>query len=108
MTGNIIILCNCGSNEEAQQVARALVGQRLAACVNILPGVYSVYRWQGEVEEAAEWTLIIKTQASRYAEVEAAIRELHSYTTPEIVAVKIEKGLPAYLDWILEETSSLQ
>lgn len=108
MTGKMLILCNCGSLEEAQRVAHGVVGRRQAACVNILPGVHSVYRWQGNVEEAAEWMLVIKTQSARYAEVEATIRELHSYTTPEIIALPVERGLPAYLDWILEETSPLQ
>jgi len=108
MTGKIVILCNCGSLEEAQTVARGVVGRRLAACVNIVPGVYSVYRWEGKVEEAAEWMLVIKTQETRYLEVEAAIHELHSYTVPEIIALTIDRGLPAYLDWILEETSPIQ
>ncbi|MBL8218169.1 MAG: divalent-cation tolerance protein CutA [Bryobacterales bacterium] len=108
MTGKIVILCNCGSLEEAQTVARGVVGRRQAACVNIVPGVHSVYRWEGKVEEAAEWMLVIKTQETRYAEVESTIRELHSYTTPEIIALTIDRGLPAYLDWILEETSPIQ
>ncbi len=108
MTGNIVILCNCGSLDEARKVAQGLVARRHAACVNIVPGIHSIYRWQGKVEEAAEWLLIVKTQAARYAEVEATIRELHSYTTPEVIALPIAKGLPAYLDWILEETTPLQ
>ncbi|MBL8177798.1 MAG: divalent-cation tolerance protein CutA [Bryobacterales bacterium] len=108
MTGKIVVLCNCGSMDEAQSVARGLVERRQAACVNIVQGVHSIYRWQGRVEEAAEWMLVIKTQQTLYAEVESTIRELHSYTTPEIVAVAIDRGLPAYLDWILEETSPVQ
>lgn len=108
MTGNIIVLSTCGSLEEAQRIARELVERRQAACVNILPAVHSIYRWQGNVEEASEVLLLAKTQAARYTEVEQSIRELHSYTTPEIVAVPIAKGLPAYLDWILGETSALQ
>jgi periplasmic divalent cation tolerance protein len=108
MTGKILILCNCGSLEEAQRIARALVDRRHAACVNILPGVHSVYRWQGEVEEAPEWTLLVKTQESRYTDCENTIRSLHSYVTPEIIALPMVKGSPAYLDWILEETSTLQ
>lgn len=108
MTGNIIVLSTCGSLEEAQRIARELVERRQAACVKILPAVHSIYRWQGNVEEASEVLLLAKTQAARYTEVEQSIRELHSYTTPEIVAVPIAKGLPAYLDWIFGETSALQ
>lgn len=108
MSGKILILCNCGSLEEAKKVARGLVDRRHAACVNIVPGLHSIYRWEGQVEEASEWMLVIKTQDSRYSDCEATIRELHSYTTPEVIAFAIGKGLPAYLDWVTEETSPLQ
>ena len=108
MTGNILVFCTCGSVEEAQLVARTLVERRHAACVNLLPGVHSIYRWEGKVEEGVEVQLLIKTQASRYSDVEHTICEVHSYSTPEIIAVPIEKGSLAYLDWILGETSSLQ
>lgn len=86
----------------APAIAEALVQQRLAACVNILPGVRSVYRWQGRVESAEETLLVAKTAAHRYAELETAVRALHPYELPEIVAVDIARGLPAYLQWVAD------
>jgi len=89
----------------ARILAAALIEQRLAACINILAPCTSVFRWQGQVEAATEVPLLIKTSASRYAELEAAIRAHHPYELPEIVAVPIASGLPAYLGWIAEETT---
>jgi periplasmic divalent cation tolerance protein len=100
----LLVLTNLGDIDSARRIARALVEQRLAACVNLLPGVQSVYRWQGAVEEEGEVTLLIKTSAARYAELEAAIRALHPYQLPEVIAVPIADGLPDYLDWIRQET----
>lgn len=85
-------------------MAGGLVEARLAACVQIIGPVRSVYRWQGQVERADEVLLSIKTRAALYPQVEAAIRELHSYEIPEIVALPVAAGLPAYLDWIAAET----
>ena len=92
------------SVEEADRIGAALVEERLAACVNIVPGLHSVYRWQGAVEHAGEVPLLIKTTAARYDALQAAIRELHPYEVPEIIALPITHGLPAYLNWVAEET----
>ena len=100
MTYNRIILTTAGSAEEARKIATALVEQRLAACVNIVPQVESVYRWQDKVETAREWLLVIKTSQKRYKAIEKAIRELHSYELPEVVSVAIEGGSKDYLKWL--------
>jgi periplasmic divalent cation tolerance protein len=97
-------MTNLPDLQSAQIMARMLVEQRLAACANCLPAVKSVYRWQGAVEEADEVTLLIKTAGSRYAELEAAIKGSHPYDVPEIVVVPLTGGLPAYLDWVVQET----
>jgi periplasmic divalent cation tolerance protein len=100
----LLVMTNLADGASAQALARALVERRLAACVNLLPAVQSIYRWQGAVEEAAEVTLLIKTTAARYAELEQAIRALHPYELPEVIAVPVSAGLPAYLGWIAQET----
>lgn len=100
MTDKKIVLTTTGSQDEARNIARALVEQRLAACVNIVAPVESVYRWQGKVESAQEWLLIVKTSAEMSARVRDAIRELHSYELPECIMLAIEDGSPAYLKWI--------
>ncbi len=92
--------------ETARTLATQLVEQRVAACVNILAPCHSVYRWEGKVEDAEEVPLLIKTSAARYAALEAAIRACHPYELPEIVAVRIDRGLPDYLAWVAEETSA--
>jgi periplasmic divalent cation tolerance protein len=103
------VLTTVGSEEEAQTIAAALVERRLAACVQVTGPIASTYRWQGEVERAREWLCLIKTEASRYAELEAAIRKLHSYEQPEIIATPIVAGSRGYLGWIadnvVQETS---
>ena len=96
----LIVFCSCPDLAQAQALASALVEQRLAACVQCLPGVLSVYRWEGAVERASEVQLQIKTDAARYAAVEAAILARHPYELPEIVAVEAVAGLDRYLDWI--------
>ena len=95
-----IVLTTAGSPEEARKIAQALVERRLAACVNIVPQIESVYRWQGKVESATEWLLIIKTQAAAFERVRDAIRELHSYELPECVMLEITAGSEQYLNWI--------
>jgi periplasmic divalent cation tolerance protein len=102
MTDKRIVLSTAGSRDEARKIARALVERRLAACVNIVAPVESVYRWQGEVENAEEWLLIIKTTAQAFSKVREAICELHSYNLPECVLLSIEDGSKAYLEWIAE------
>jgi periplasmic divalent cation tolerance protein len=100
MTDKRIVLCTAGSEDEARKIARHLVEQRLAACVNTIPRIESIYRWQGKVESSAEWLLLIKTTQEKFANVRDAIRDLHSYELPECVAISIEDGSAAYLEWI--------
>ena len=100
MTNSRIILTTAGSAQEARKLARALVERRLAACVNVVPRIESVYRWQGKVESAREWLLVVKTTRARVKAVQAAIRELHSYDLPECIAIAIDAGSPAYLKWL--------
>jgi periplasmic divalent cation tolerance protein len=101
----LLVLTNCPDEESANAIALALVEARLAACVNILPRVQSIYRWQGAVESATEIPLFIKSTATNYPALEAAIRDRHPYQVPEIIALPVERGLPAYLDWIATETT---
>lgn len=100
MTDKRIVLSTAGSEEEARKIANALVERQLAACVNIVPQIESVYRWQGKMESAREWLLLIKTTAEKFAAVRDAIRELHSYDLPECISINIEDGSGAYLEWI--------
>ena|ERR1700680_4329101 len=100
MTDKRIVLCTAGSEDEARKIARHLVENRLAACVNIVPHVESVYRWQDKVESASEWLLLIKTTLEKFTNVRDAIRELHSYELPECIAINIDDGSAAYLEWI--------
>lgn len=95
-----VILCTCPDAEIAESIARQLITERLAACVNILPGVRSVYAWQGVVETAQEHLLLIKSSQQHYPAIEAAIKGLHPYQLPEIIAMPIEQGSDDYLRWI--------
>ena len=105
MTDKRIILTTAGSDAEARKIAQTLVERRLAACVNIVGPIHSVYRWKGAVESAAEHLLIIKTTAAAFARVRDAIRELHSYELPECVMVAIADGDQEYLSWIGDSIS---
>ncbi len=100
-----LVLCNCPDAAVAEAIAQRLVQDRLAACVNLLAPVRSLYRWQGHLEQAQEHTLLIKTTAHAYPALQTAIVALHPYETPEIIAIPIAQGLPAYLDWIHENTT---
>jgi periplasmic divalent cation tolerance protein len=100
----ILIFTNLPDAHSAARLAEALVDERLAACVNILPSCASVYRWQGKIESAQETPVLIKTSRACYGKVEQAIRARHPYELPEILVVPIETGLPAYLDWVAAET----
>ena len=100
MTDKRIVLTTCSSVEEARTIAHALVDRRLAACVNIIPGVESIYRWKGEVERATEYLLVIKTAASAFASLRDALGALHSYEVPECIEIAVNDGNAAYLDWI--------
>jgi|ERR1035437_2550261 periplasmic divalent cation tolerance protein len=100
MTDKRIVLSTAGSEDEARKIARHLVEHQLAACVNIVPQIESIYRWRGKVESSREWLLLIKTTAERFPAVRDAIRELHSYELPECIAVSVEDGSSEYLQWI--------
>ena len=105
MTDKRIVLTTAGSEAEAHSIGRHLLEQRLAACVNIVPQVTSIYRWKDKVEEASEWLLIIKTTEAAFNRVCEAIAKLHSYELPECICLKIEDGSSEYLQWIGESIS---
>ena len=100
----MIVLTNLPDRRSALDLARGLVERRLAACVNVLGDVVSVYRWQGTVATESEVTVLIKTRAPLYTEVEAAITAAHPYELPEVIAFAVERGLPDYLKWVIAET----
>jgi len=102
----LLVITNLPDRAAAEQLADALIAGHLAACVNILAPCRSVYRWKGEVQHDEEHPLLIKTTDARYAELEAEIRARHPYELPEIIAVPAERGLPGYLAWVAEQTSS--
>lgn len=104
MSDVLIVLTNLPDAESADRLARLLVEQRAAACVNRLAPCASTYRWQGAVETATEVPLLIKTTRAAYPRLEQAIRAAHPYELPEIVAVSVTEGLPAYLGWVDQET----
>lgn len=105
MTDKIIVLTTCETGEEAGALAESLVNSRLAACVQILPSIQSVYRWKGAVEKATELLLIIKTRRALLPDVTRELEHRHSYEVPEVVAIPIVDGLDRYLNWIDEQTS---
>ena len=100
MTGAIVALSTVANEADAQRIGRALVERRLAACVNVVPGVTSIYTWKGTVSTDAELLLVIKTRREKLDEMRRALVELHPYEVPELIAVAIEGGHPAYLEWI--------
>jgi periplasmic divalent cation tolerance protein len=100
MTDKRIVLSTTGSESEARKIAHYLVEHQLAACVNIVPRIESIYRWQEKVESSEEWMLLIKTTADKFSSVRDAIRELHSYELPECIALSVEDGSTEYLEWI--------
>ncbi|QSX79472.1 divalent-cation tolerance protein CutA [Agrilutibacter solisilvae] len=102
----VLLACStCPDAETAAAIARTLVEEGLAACVNQLPGVASTYRWQGAVETASEVLLLIKTTGERMEALTARLRQLHPYELPELVAVEVRAGLPDYLAWVAAQTS---
>ncbi len=103
MTDAIMVLCTCSTEQEAIRIADALVETRLAACVNVLPTVQSIYHWQGKVETADEALLLIKTTQERFPAICERIVDLHSYEVPEIVALPIVEGSKKYLAWLREQ-----
>lgn len=105
MTQAILIITNVPDSAVAEKISRQLVENRLAACVNVLPPVHSVYRWHDAVEEATEIMLLIKTVQNLYSKVEKKIVELHPYDVPEVIALPINNGLPSYIGWIAAATT---
>jgi periplasmic divalent cation tolerance protein len=100
----VLVYCTCPDAETAQRIARALVEQRLAACVNVVPGLRSIYRWQGAIQDDAECLLLVKTRAARVTALTEAIRGLHPYELPEVIAVPVVAGLAPYLDWVRDNS----
>ena len=105
MTDALVVLVTAPGAEEAARIARALVEERLAACGNVVPGLRSIYRWQGAVHEDAEALLVLKTTRDRFEALRARVLALHPYEVPEVVALPVEAGSASYLEWIVRETS---
>jgi len=106
VTDKIVVFSTCDSEEQAGRIARALVEQRLAACVNILSPVRSIYRWKGQIEDAAEWLLIIKSRRGLMDQLRVAISQIHTYEVPELLAVPVVDGSESYLAWVDRELGS--
>jgi periplasmic divalent cation tolerance protein len=106
VTDKIVVLTTCNSQEQGAHLARHLIEHRLAACVNILPGARSFYRWKGEVEQAEEVVLIIKSRQDAFEKLREAIAHLHSYEIPEVIALPVVDGSDAYLNWLDREIAS--
>ena len=100
----IVVLVTAGSAEEAARIGRTLVEERLAACVNVVGPIHSIYRWEGAVEDAREWLLVLKARAADFGALEARVRALHSYAVPEVLALPVYGGAAAYLAWLDEAT----
>ena len=99
-----IVLVTAGNEDEAATIGRTLVEERLAACANIVPRIRSIYRWQGKIYDEQEFLIIIKTRTSQFDAVQKRVKELHSYEVPEIISFPVARGLPQYLEWVMEET----
>ena len=102
----LVVLTTLGNVEEARNLVRELVNRRVVACGTILPGATSIYRWEGTLTEATEVVVLLKTRGERWADLLNAVRTLHPYEVPELLALPVELGLPAYLDWVAGETIS--
>jgi periplasmic divalent cation tolerance protein len=100
MTDKIVVFSTASSTVEAEKIARGLVEAHLAACVNVVPGIRSFYRWKGNIEEAAEWLLIIKSSRRRFEALRTALEKLHSYEVPEVIALSVVDGSKNYLNWM--------
>jgi periplasmic divalent cation tolerance protein len=99
MTDKIVVLSSCGTAEEAERIAQKLVEERLAACVNVVPGARSFYRWQGAIENASEWLLLIKSSRELFQQLKTELEKAHSYEVPEIIALPVVDGALNYLNW---------
>ncbi len=100
MTDKIVVFSTCSTREEAEKIARNLIEERLAACVNVAPGVRSFYRWKGAIEEADEYLLVIKSSRDLFDRLRAVLEKAHTYEVPEVVSVPVVDGAPNYLNWI--------
>ncbi len=107
MTSVQIVFCTIDNGDTARRIARQLVEERLAACVNIIDNVTSIYKWEGDLEEDKELLMVMKTSADRLSSLIQKLREVHPYDVPEILAWPAEKGNPGYLDWVLTQTRTL-
>ncbi|MGL5598443.1 MAG: divalent-cation tolerance protein CutA [Aeromonas sp.] len=105
MTDAIVVLCTCPDQTCADLICQQLLHQRLAACINQLPGVTSLYRWEGKIERACEIQLIIKSRQSLLVELQQCVLAHHPYQVPELLVLPVSAGLPAYLEWLTGETS---
>ena len=108
MVHELVVLVTASSREEAAAIAEALVSERLAACVNIVAAIESVYKWEGKIARDNEALMIIKTNSARYSDLERRVRELHSYSTPEVVALRIDRGSEQYLNWLRDSIATDQ
>jgi periplasmic divalent cation tolerance protein len=104
MTDAIVVLTTLPSADAAAELARSVVGEKLAACANILPALRSIYRWQGKIQDDNEVLVLLKTHRRHYERLKARILQLHPYDVPEVIALPVEQGHQAYLDWIARET----
>ncbi|GGC80581.1 divalent-cation tolerance protein CutA [Undibacterium terreum] len=102
----LLVICNVPDAASAQQLAEEILKNNYAACVNVMPEMRSFYNWNGRQETSTEFALLIKSTQTRYAELQALIENLHPYEVPEIIAIPVAAGLPAYLQWVLKETGS--
>ncbi len=100
----MVVLVTCGSEDEALKISRSLVEENLAACVNLISPIRSIYRWEGKIWDEKEWLLMIKTQERRFEDLERRIKSLHSYSVPEITGLPIVKGASSYLEWLVAMT----
>jgi periplasmic divalent cation tolerance protein len=106
MTDKIVVLTTCDSQELAANLARDLVDRRLAACVNIIPGARSIYRWKEKVEDTTEWLLVIKSRRDLFPALRAAVEKLHNYEVPELIALPVVEGAEPYLAWLDRELTA--
>jgi periplasmic divalent cation tolerance protein len=105
MTDSIVIFVTAGSETEAETIAKALVEERLVACVNLLPPLRSIYRWEGKVADEQEWLMVMKTTTERFPAIEKRVQALHSYQVPEVIALSIVAGAGEYLRWLRDSVS---
>ena len=105
MSESLVVFVTSGSEEEALKIAHALVEERLAACVNLVSPIRSIYRWEGKICDEKEWLLVIKTHMARFDDLEKRVKALHSYSVPEIIALPIITGSSSYLNWLEEMTT---